>query len=178
MLRKLWAFYIGLSLVCQCFCASCCLTLITYHFQCLCNFSINYYKLFVSIKFVSLLLSHLPISYVYIVSLHLASVLKRVAILEKSCKLKKDPPPLQKKPRSIEKKKKWFNPTFMKNKAPTSNSLLTVAARLINIKAWSPASNKYMYWWVNLSSYVHMAVPVYKEQRDNSNNNIVVTDNL
>lgn len=106
MLRKLWAFYIGLSLVCQCFCASCCLTLITYHFQCLCNFSINYYKLFVSIQFVSLLLSHLPISYVYIVSLHLASVLKRVAILEKSCKLKKDPPPYKKNPRSIEKEKR------------------------------------------------------------------------
>lgn len=182
MLRKLWAFYIGLSLVCQCFCASCCLTLITYHFQCLCNFSINYYKLFVSIKFVSLLLSHLPM---YIVSLLYKQAFsigfKAGCYSRKILKTKKRPTPPYKKnpPKHRKRKKKWFNPTFMKNKAPTSNSLLTVAARLINIKTWSPASNKYMYWWVNLSSYVHMSVPVYKEQRDNSNNNIVVvTDAL
>lgn len=108
MLRKLWAFYIGLSLVCQCFCASCCLTLITYHFQCLCNFSINYYKLFVSIKFVSLLLSHLPM---YIVSLLYKQAFsigfKAGCYSRKILKTKKRPPPLTKKtPRSIEKEKR------------------------------------------------------------------------
>lgn len=132
---------------------------------------------------ICLLLSHLPM---YIVSLLYKQAFsigfKAGCYSRKILKTKKSPPPppyKKKTPKHRKRKKKWFNPTFMKNKAPTSNSLLTVAARLINIKTWSPASNKYMYWWVNLSSDVHMSVPVYKEQRDNSNNSIVVvTDTL